>query len=122
MRRLRHTLAVYRLALLTLALQLGLSFGHIHHDLALHPHASWPVVICHVTPVHTCNVPQHDEQRDACGICFAAATIKTAVASALPAVVIERVPAGRVVPLATDPARRLQAVFMFQARGPPRAI
>jgi hypothetical protein len=122
MHRLRHSLALSYLAVVALALQLSVSFGHIHHDLKLHPHASWPVAVCHPTPDQACKSPQHDEQHDPCAICFALAMMETAVASAPPAVVIELDVVDSQLPAVAFASRHLQTACMFQARAPPPTV
>ena len=122
MRGLRHNWLVSRLALFALALQLILSFGHTHHDLMMHPHASWSLVGCHVNEQSKCNSSPHDEGHDSCVICFALALLETAVASAPPTLVRVVDLVGSPMPVMLDATRHLQTAFMFQARGPPQAV
>jgi hypothetical protein len=122
MSSIRQNWLLCRLALFALALQLGLSFGHSHHDLLAHPHASWPVTVCHSAPDQPCGVPSHNDERDACAICFAVALIENAVASSPPAVVADLDLVDSRLLATADAARHLQTAFMFQARGPPPAV
>jgi hypothetical protein len=119
MHRLRHSLTVPWLALFALALQLSVSFGHVHHDLMLHAHASWPVAVCHSTADHVCKAPQHDGEHDSCAICFALALLETAVAVAPPAAIVEPDVVKGQRPAIGVTSRHVQTACMFQARAPP---
>jgi hypothetical protein len=105
-------------ALFALALQLGLSFGHIHHDTAAA--AVSTAAASPDTPVPDSD-PGHDEHRDTCAICLAATIAGSALAAAAPD--LPAPPAFALVrtslPGATDAANPSRAAF--RSRAPPRA-
>lgn len=68
-------------ALLALALQLGLSFGHIHHDTAVTAVAT--AAASTDTPAPESD-PGHDDHRDTCAICLAATLAGSALTAAPP--------------------------------------
>jgi len=78
-RRRARSLSLW--ALFALMVQLGLSFGHIHHEEA-------PTAVAMAEAPSDAPVPDtgpgHDEHRDTCAICLAAAMAGSALASAAP--------------------------------------
>jgi len=78
-RRRARSLSLW--ALFALALQLGLSFGHVHHDTA-------PAAVAAAATVADAPAPDsdpgHDDHRDTCAICLAATMAGTALAAAAP--------------------------------------
>lgn len=77
-RRRARSLSLW--ALLALALQLGLSFGHVHHDAAV---AAVATTAPSNGPAPDSD-PGHDDHRDTCAICLAATMAGAALASAAP--------------------------------------
>lgn len=104
-------------ALLALALQLGLSFGHVHHDTAA---AAVTTAAPSDAPAPESD-PGHDDHRDTCAICLAATMAGSALASAAPH--LPAPPAFALLraslPDATDTADPRRAAF--RSRAPPLA-
>jgi hypothetical protein len=122
MHRLRHNLALTWLALFALTLQLGMSFGHMHHDLKLHANASLHAAVCPSAANEDCSSPEHNEQHDSCAICFALAIMQVALTSAAPVAIAAIEVVGCRLPAVSTASQRLQAARMFQARAPPRTV
>jgi hypothetical protein len=111
-----------RLALFALALQLVLSFGHIHaDDLGLAAPAA--AAALHAPPTNGDGTPPQD-QRDAHDICAICVTLSLSATSLLPVV------AALTIPIAFEwewPAniQTAQVIFdlnaSYDARGPPHA-
>ena len=106
------------LALFALALQFGLSFGHIHSD---HAFAAPAAVSDHASASNSDSGHHQDNPADVCAICT---TI--AMANAL----VDATPPVLPVPLDTnatevlaDPASHVTAIRLvaFQSRAPPRS-
>jgi hypothetical protein len=107
------------LALIALAINIALSFGHIH---AIGGHRSErdPIVASIPSP-DSHQIPGHSDGKadDLCPICMAAAAIGTALAATPPALPVEFADAAIDHAIehavAVPPARRAA----FQSRGPP---
>lgn len=106
------------LALFALAMQFGLSFGHVHHDAARAEHSE----ISDHAPASTPDT-DHDskDHRDLCAIC---------VTAALANVLIGAPPPVLPLPIATELANAFPSPeatvagfrrFGFQSRAPPRS-
>jgi hypothetical protein len=112
------------LGLAALALQLALSFGHIHRDdlgLPPLPVAGQTFVASGTGPAGPADQDHHPASDDYCAICASMALIATATPS-LPPVLIVPTPiphAWRVQVASTEVAARFAP--SFQARGPPGA-
>jgi len=115
-----------RLALIALALQLIVSFGHIHRDdLGLPPLAAGDAAhfISATTQVPSAPADQQHgpASDDYCPICASMALLASGV-PALPPVLVMPAPILRSWPRAITVKRpSRQAVASFQARGPPLA-
>ncbi|CAN5326968.1 hypothetical protein BH10PSE11_BH10PSE11_14510 [soil metagenome] len=105
------------LALFALALQLGLSFGHTHHDVA--------VAGISASAVQSASTPDtdHDQDvhRDLCAICATMAMANIAVASAPPALTVPQTVTAlqtAFLPETIAPDSRRSA---FRSRAPPQS-
>jgi hypothetical protein len=115
-----------QLALFALAVQMVVSFGHIHiDDLGLPPLAAahWAHFPSDAAQTLTRSADQHEYplSDDYCSICASIALLATGAPS-LPPVVVAPPPLSRVWSSPTSlylPA--MKATFSFQARGPPAA-
>jgi len=115
-----------RLALFALAMQMAVSFGHMHRDDLGLPPLSAPDQT-HFTsnsalpPAGPADQDHHPASDDYCPICASMALVATAM-PALPPVLIVPAPIPRVWP-AQLPARTLstRVALSFQARAPPLA-
>jgi hypothetical protein len=107
-------------ALFALALQLGLSFGHVHHDTAAAADAVITTTASSDAPAPESD-PGHDDHRDTCAICLAATMAGNALAAAAPD--LPAPPAFALLrtslPDANDTANPRRAGF--RSRAPPRA-
>jgi hypothetical protein len=105
------------LAFFALALQFGLSFGHIHADALGAPTA----VSHHASASSSHSGPHQDDPADVCAIC-ATVALANALVDATPPVL--PVPLDiNAVAISADPASHLQATRLaaFQSRAPPRS-
>lgn len=106
------------LALFALALQLGLSFGHFHHDAAVAA-ISGPASASQASSPDTDH--DQDAHRDLCAICATVAMANTLVAATaptlpLPLLVATLRTASHFETIAPDPRRGA-----FRSRAPPRS-
>ncbi len=115
-----------RLALLTLALQMAVSFGHMHRDdLGLPPlgasgHAQATSVATQVA-AHRAKQTHHSAPNDCCPICASMALVATAIPS-LPPRLEAPEPIHRVWPMdASARGASVEIALSFQARAPPAA-
>lgn len=105
------------LALFALALQLGLSFGHVHTgEFALS--SAQASLTNNPSPASS---PDQDAGNDVCAVCATIAMANTVVDSAPPALPLPLITHGApiVIAAALD-SERLQRLF-FQSRAPPRS-
>ncbi|WP_371259937.1 DUF2946 family protein [Bradyrhizobium sp. WSM3983] len=114
-----------QLALFALAVQMVLSFGHIHrHDLGLPPPVSDATQLISDTehvPAGPADQDHHPATNDSCPICASVALVATALPS-LPPVLVEPIPIRRARLLETPVQPPSTQVWRsFQARAPPIA-
>ena len=115
-----------RLALFALAVQMVVSFGHMHGDDLGRPAlaTSDQTQIEFATtgaPGHPANQDHHPASDDYCPVCATMALVATAMPS-LPPVLLMPVPIRRVWPAETPvQAFSIQVALSFQARAPPLA-
>jgi hypothetical protein len=107
-----------------LAVQMVLSFGHMHRDdLGLPPLAAAGAVASDATraPAHPAEQDHHPASDDYCPICAGMALVATAIPP-LPPVIFEPAPIRHIRPAETPVHRLLPQVGSpFQARAPPLA-
>ena len=113
-----------RLALFALAVQMAVSFGHVHlDDLSLSPrtwagHPQFTSTAVHA-PGGPADQDRHPAPDDYCPICASIALVGTGL-PALPPVLIAPASALRVrPPFATRRSLSMQVASSFQARAPP---
>jgi hypothetical protein len=127
MKWVRSTIRPFaRLALFALALQMVVSFGHMHpDDLGLHSLASGDRAYFPTGAAQTLTGPtdrdQHPSSDDFCPICASMALLATGAPS-LPPVIVVTPPISGVLSSPTSMyLAATQAIFSFQARAPPLA-
>ncbi len=104
------------LALFALALQLGLSFGHIHHDRAF---AGKTTISDQASPPSRDNGGDTDGRRDLCAICATVALANALIDSVppvLPLPLETTAPDGLLISVASSAATH---PLGFQSRAPP---
>ena len=95
-KQLRHDKRVRWLALVVLALQFALSFGHVHNHSLTHPPAV-SLVHCDQSPTSAC--PLHDDDDEShCSICMTMAIAASLILITLPAIVVPRFRLRRIEP------------------------
>ena len=119
MTRLRQSLTPKIVALLALALQLALSFGHAHQDVSRSAIVLATTAICAANVSDTCPAPARQEGDRDCPICLATALVASSVVPTPPALAS---PAALLITLL--PARLMIFALVplpssFDARGPP---
>src|SRR5258708_5182186 len=109
-----------RLALIALALQLVLTFGHVHGVAGNHSDSSPSLLLAAFAPAHGGQTQGHDgDADDLCPICMAAAAMGNAVASTppvLPVAIAYATVDHAIAPFAAIAQPQRAA---FQSRGPP---
>lgn len=107
-------------AAVTLAIQLGLSFGHVHSLADQHPGT---VLTLAANKAANAGAPQnsihHDD--DYCAICAVLAMLSGSQAASAPVVLINFTGAWVEQPTSPDTVFRQQACAAFRSRAPPQA-
>src|SRR5262249_50373279 len=106
-------------ALLALAIQLGLSFGHVHGLNGEHPAAVWTAAI----DGNSSSAPQNDADHDDdyCAICAVLAMLSGAQTASAPVIAVPVLSAPIAKLSSATPIRSEPVRIAFRSRAPPQA-